>query len=235
MPSTKTMVILAGSDKEGGYCVAGKVVRGLESGQWIRPVSSSSSGELDLQHIRMDNLEIPKVLDVVRVPIQRRAADLHQTENFLVQEGKHWQFVSSLPVSEVVELCDPADSLWTIGHSSDRGENDIVPEGMLGGNGIQSSLLFIRPTRLVLRRDREWKRAGGKSFRKWTVRASFLFRRTPYCLVVTDPDVKEICRIKDIEEFAIRRRNIFLCVSLAMPTGGYAYKLVASIVNFPRP
>jgi hypothetical protein len=72
MSYVKRIVCLANSYKApGGRCIAGKE---LDSGAWIRPISSRATCELQFPEYRYENWTGPKLLDIVDVPLLRPEA-----------------------------------------------------------------------------------------------------------------------------------------------------------------
>ncbi|MDO9584859.1 MAG: HRDC domain-containing protein, partial [Syntrophales bacterium] len=140
----KTFVCLATSRKYGGYCVAGKEWSGEDSGPWIRPVGEEASGELSLDDIRMNNGNIPQLLDIIHLPVIGSAPHAYQKENIRTVKNHGWNWRGKLPATTLAKLCDDVALLWMNGHHSANGLNDRIPEEM-AHKDIDASLYLIRP------------------------------------------------------------------------------------------
>jgi hypothetical protein len=87
----KTIVCLANSYKTRGRCIAGREVLAKNKyGGWIRPVSARVKAEVSLSECRYQNNGIPKVLDIIDVPLSIPAPDNHQTENHILDPKSWW-------------------------------------------------------------------------------------------------------------------------------------------------
>ena len=66
------------------------------------------------------------------------------------------------------------------------------------------------------------------------MRTDFTLNTIRYRLGVTDPVVKSTYDQGEYGIQPISRRNVYLCISLGEPYRGFAYKLVAAIINLPQ-
>lgn len=205
MPYIKRLVCLANSRKQQGHCIAGKEITANGFGNWVRPVSLDDDGKLWDAHIRYENGQVPRLLDVVRITFIRRHLHGYQTENHLINENVQWQRIGRIGLAKLPTLCDPVDTLWINGFHSYNGLNDRIPLDL--AVELQSSLLLIKPNRISIRVAQEL------NSRK--VRAIFAFGETAYQLAVTDPVAERMYRARDDGEYAITRRNIYFCISLS--------------------
>ncbi len=121
----------------------------------------------------------------------------------------------------------PAGPLWEIGHSSRHGHNDQVRESALVV--FTRSLYLIRPEALTIVVAQE-QDIYGRSRRR--VRAVFTLNDLPYRLAVTDPPVERAYLARPDGQWTVT--EALLCVSLAEPFHGYAYKLAASVITRDR-
>jgi hypothetical protein len=96
-------------------------------------------------------------------------------------------------------------------------------------NGLNGSLVLIKPENLMLIVGQESEYTGGS---RWRVRASFRFNRIHYNFVVTDPWIESEYRSKADGAYEIGESR--LCISLAEIIGGSATKLVASVLTPDR-
>lgn len=226
MSYTKDIVCLANSRKYGDHCVAGKEMKEGKFGEWIRPVSSLENGELPDEAILFGKGKTPGPLDVLRIPIKRHKPHKHQTENYLIEPNGNWDRVAALDPSCLDELCDKVETLWLNGESSSWGVNDRVPTEKT--KRIKSSLLLIKPSKLVFCHRYEYG-AGG-----WKTRANFVFRRVEYSLAITDPEVEEQYRGVNTGEYPAKGKSNYLTVSLGEEYNGFSYKLVAAVIFGPK-
>lgn len=223
MPYTKRIVCLANSRKLGGYCFAGKEILKNGFGGWVRPVSHSNNGGLAPNQIAFSNGILPCLLDIVAVPFVQSAAIHHQKENQLIDMTRPWTWDGSIQQGVLPQLVDNVSRLWVNGFSSSNGFNDRVAEPT--ARYLNSSLLLIRPDHLEL--TKEFGINGQK------VRAQFRFARESYRLVVTDPIVEMALHDQGPGAFSpISGDKLFLCISLGEFFNGFAYKLVAGMINF---
>ena len=218
------IVCLANSRRQGGRCIAGKLVRRNGIGPCIRPVSSVGDGALSRTDILCDGSVEPYHLSLIDIPFLRASPNQHQTENFLIDRRRRWLLAGEFPAERLPELCDHPPILWENGHSSSGGVNDQVPEqsvsAITGG-----SLFLVNPSRLTLTRE--------MGFRRMQVRAEFVYQQDKYGLAVTDPRVETALRQVGAGSWKLDPNAHYLCISLGLPfDDGYAYKLVAGIIGF---
>ena len=170
-PGTTSIVCLANSRKYSGCCIAGKEIKDGRVGGWIRPVSSEATGELSLADITLPNGGVPKLLDIIRLPLRESCHHAYQTENYLVNR-RSWLCNGVLPPAELSKFCDEVDLLWINGYHSRTGQNDRMPLDMVFGS-LGSSLLFICPEELCISVEDDLKGLP-------RVRGAFTFRGIRY-------------------------------------------------------
>jgi hypothetical protein len=209
---SKTLVVLANSCKHNGRCVAGKALGAHGVGDWIRPTSAHATGALYPGDQRVIGGALT-VLDVVEVPLARPAPVGFQSENHRIAPGRPWIKRGRLAGAALRRAVD-AGPLWRDGESSLNGLNDRVPAARLAE--VASSLRLIGPLRLDLQ------------VRGERVRARFVHGDTPYNLSVTDPWVKRAYAQRPEGWYGFGQA--FLCLSLAPPWHGFAYKLAAAVI-----
>jgi ATP-dependent DNA helicase RecQ len=219
---TKEVVCLANSRKFSGRCIAGKEIKGGRVGQWIRPVGRNETGELSVKEIRYRDGNVPRLLDVMTVPLARRHPQSYQTENYLVDEDT-WLRKRSFPVANLPGLCDPVDSLWLNGYSSNNGLNDRIPEAITREQ-IRTSLLLIRPEKAMIAVEE------GPNLLK-RLRARFYFAGEEYRLPITDPGVEDRYLGEPMGQYPLATGDLYFTISIGEPYEGYCYKLVAGIVG----
>lgn len=167
----------------------------------------------------------PRVLDVVTIGLIEAQPDGYQSENWLLDEQISWEKVDRadwdilLALDELLSAKETPGPLWVNGYRSSHGLNDEVPEEQL--SKFTFSLKLIRVSNLALQAHYEWgKRA---------LRAHFEYSGASYALKVTDPVYEESYRAKPTGTYELG--EAFLTVSLAEPFKGYAYKVVAAIIQ----
>jgi hypothetical protein len=226
MKYTKTIICLANSRKWSGRCIAGKEKTKRGVGEWIRPVSKRSKGEIFKCEQMCQNREDANLLDIIEVPMLKPQPNKYQTENHLIDDRNSWRKIGQLDKSQLHLLTDKIEGdLWINGHSSYNGLNDRIPEEK--ANMLCNSLYFIQLVELLILVCTE-----GIEFRneKRKVRAKFHFHNIQYKLVVTDPLIEETFLKKSDGEYPLCGQDIYACISIGEPYKNYCYKLIASII-----
>lgn len=206
------VVCLANSYKEKGYCFAGK---DLDTGRWVRPVSTGNGGPLFFRSVR-----VPKLLDIVNIPEGDQAATVMQPENIIVRE-ENWKCSGKFPASQLCTIADDPADIWMRGYLQDR-----VSRRSFNEIPSDSSLMFVRVNELLISSYDETY--NGYTRRK--VRAAFDYWGIGYNLCVTDPDILgHYSRVKE-GKYSFKNRGFYLTLSLGLEFRGYCYKLAASIM-----
>nr|WP_148313364.1 hypothetical protein [Sorangium cellulosum] len=178
----------------------------------------------DVERMRSDGVE-PNVLDVLDISFIRPNPHGWQQENHIIDGSVRWAYKGKGDWSHAIGCVDgPVGPLWWNGDSSYNGLNDRVPA--LRASLSTRSLYLLRTSDLVLHRGLE----GPPDRQKIAVRAHFTFGGEEYRIKVTDPVVAD--ELDTDGEFPFS--DAVLCVSLAEPFGGYAYKLVAAVITASR-
>ena len=124
----KEIICLANSRKYKGKCVAGKDAK---SHLWVRPVSRTGKGELKPHQIRFDDGNLPEILDIMRVPVEKSVPKSYQPENWQISSEK-WVKIGTYPVNKLDDLCDDVPVLWVNGKpSKDRISHKYIEENAL--------------------------------------------------------------------------------------------------------
>jgi hypothetical protein len=225
--TVKTILCLANSRKLSGRCIAGREIMpdaddGLQYGSWIRPISARVTAEISEEERRYENGSDPHVLDITEVPMLVADPHLHQTENWVIDDKRHWHKKGEASWEGVCALLEKPDSLWTVGDSTQYGMNDRV--SLEKATEMTRSLMLIKPEYLQVH-------VGVSGPFKRRVKASFLYNGTQYSLVVTDPVVERAFLAKANGAYALE--EVLLCVSLTENWEGWCYKIVASIIGRP--
>ena len=216
------IICLANSRKTSGRCIAGKII---QSNQWIRPVSSRNTEEISEQERRYKNGQMPKLLDIIRIPVKEPRPNLFQTENYLIDNSYCWEKLGSFD-GRLDALLDYPPDLWGTGCSSYQRLNDRFPVQQC--NNYSQSLFLIKPESLII-----IVRTEGEEFDnpRRKVRASFRYNQQEYLWPVTDPDVEKQYLSGNNGKFPLEATQYYLCVSVGLPYEGYCYKFVASIIR----
>jgi hypothetical protein len=201
------IVCLANSRKNGGRCVAGKI---LGSNSWLRPVGASPTQELTHRELRYADGSEPKLLDLVEVGLLRHQPEAHQPENWLVDETWVWRKLGEVEPPELEKLIDSPQVLWAAAIQDDANNR------LHASADIDQSLYLIRVDGVVL----------SKSWRYRSIDGMFRYGRTDYRLRVTDPTTEDAFFRGAID----RLGPSLLTVSLGEPWNGYCYKFIAGVI-----
>lgn len=220
MNYAKSIICLANSRKMSGKCIAGLEFEGRQVGGWIRPVSSSSDGEITVFDRPMENGAEPELLDILRIPMIEPRPNGFQTENHLIDNGFYWVREGVFAKEYLLHYCEAPNPLWVNEFHSSNGINDRIPE--VRANLLPNSLVLIEPQQLTIAVIRGYRG-------RLQVRAEFSVVGETYCLGVTDPAIEDLYRPYGEGRYTYRQRAV-ACISIGEPYKGYCYKLVASII-----
>ncbi len=222
----KRIVCLANSVKLGGSCIAGKEVLANGYGKWIRPVSERESAEVWDSESRYANHTVPKLLDIIGVPLKNPAPRNHQTENHVIGNTRPWKKCGQLPWNALAQLLDRPTTLWINSDSTHAGIFDCISQEEAAAQHY--SLALIRPEWFTVKIGSEiW---DGKT--KRTYKSRFRYNGVFYTLPLTDRVA--IDAYQSAEEGEYRSSGVDLCVSLTEPFTRYknrCHKLVAAIFS----
>ena len=218
--STKRIVCLANSRKLGGCCIAGKeLLPGGKPGPWFRPVSNREHEEVSLREIRCLDGAIPQVLEVLDVPVLQAKPKDYQQENWLLDPERRWSRVDTIDRNILSAWVDSVDALWHNGDSSSSGVNNRVPED--AANALRTSLCLIPVDNF----DLHVSTYGGKK----RIQGHFIYKSDEYNIAITDHEYEYVFGQKPIGIYPLGK--CLLTVSLGEPFEGYAYKLIAAIIQ----
>lgn len=231
---TKTLCILANSIKFSGRCIAGMEVEATDDGKWrlnrnwIRPLSHSEGGEVNLHESRLDTNQQPAILDIVEIPLDEPAQVDGQPEDWLIARESNWIYRGRFAPSVLGHLLEEPENLWLeFPHQADRVSPDFLRMHRL------PSLYLIQASDLGLAIT-EFVDDSGQTKKKR--RARFRYKGVSYDLALTDPKMQ--CRyfpnfpqtnsgpITDGPD-----ADSILCVSLTPEFRGHHYKLVAGVIE----
>ena len=219
-----SVICLANSYKNGGRCFAGRLVRGsreIEIGPWVRPVGNRQGGELLIEETEYPNGRSPQLLDIVAMYLQQHEPRDHQKEDWSFDSTRRWSREGQFPRTHrsLDRLLAEPEPLWSNRSSSIGGIADRVPCDEL--EQIHDSLRFIRLDLLQLK--------IAYVDEKWRCRAHFMYLGHEYNLVMTDPNYGK-GRL-GAEPRTVTLKDCYVTVSLTEIWRGFAYKLVAGIVE----
>ena len=216
----KRIVCLAYSEMPGGRCVAGRELQGnSRPGGWIRPVSGHDGEGVSLSQTQYRDGVLPRLLDIMDVPVLRPEPSHHQAENWLIDPNRRWNRVDVLAPSFLPEWSESTFTLWTNGDSSTAGRNDRVI--LTVAKSLQGSLYFIQAD-LELR--------VFEHFNKRRVQGRFWHNDANYWLSVTDPDYKQAYLKRPNGTYHIG--ECYITVSLTgVYIDGKCYKVIAAIIK----
>jgi hypothetical protein len=204
------LLCLANSTKHNGRCVAG--IR-LDTGEWVRPVSSAEDGTLSPAMCTLDIGREAQPLDIIDMDLIGARPEPHQPENWVIA-SRPWQLAEQWSVGQAVETLDPAteNGPALLGGTSSR-----IPVTDIEANPVTTSLAVVRVTapHFVVN-------TYGK------VRARFSLRGQHYDLSVSDrePWVDDVRR----QHVLLPSSDWYLTISLTEPFSltGACHKLVAA-------
>ena len=221
----KRIVCLAYSRMPNGRCVAGRELRADgRLGAWIRPVAGGQDEGVTEEVSSYADGSLPRLLDVMDVPVVAHRPEGHQRENWLLDASRRWAKVSRFDVGDLPKWPDAVDSLWPNGASTSNGLNDKVPAQATGS--LNTSLHLIEADLEV----RVFNPGAARGDFRRRVQGRFRYNRTDYRMWVTDPDQEQKYFAGPNGCFRLGRR--FLTVSLSLAAYyGFHYKLIAAIIE----
>ena len=223
--TSKRIVCLANSRKLSGRCIAGKeILDNGRLGEWIRPVSDRPSEEVSEYERQYEDGSDPSVLDVIEIPLLEAKPKNYQKENWLLDPDYYWEKKGRIGWDDLAVLAELPEALWLDGYSSYNGRNDRVPEST--SQSLDGSLYLIGVSRLELYVSQPGLAFGN---RKRSVQGRFEYDGADYWLRVTDPGYEREYLRRPDGFYSLG--ECFLTISLGDLYGGYAYKLIAAIVE----
>ena len=229
--AVKRIVCLANSRKQKERCIAGKeLLSDGRPGGWVRPVSDRGDEAVSSFERQYRDHSEPRVLDVIDVPVLEERPNSYQSENWLLDpHPSHppvfWNKVRRITLDDLKPFTDPTGSLWTNGHSSDKGRNDRIP--LYLAHALDSSLRLIQVDRLELSTTKAASKLKAQGRILYKVQGRFRYDGVEYRLSVTDPIYEQAYGKRPNCSYALDA--CFLTISLGGAHKGYAYKLIAAI------
>ena len=163
----------------------------------------------------------PTLLDVVEIRVDHPKPESYQRENWLLTSDHPLKKKDQIEWTELAQLTDSPRELWVNGfNSSDRNNNRIPIEQ---ANALSSSLLLIKVDRVRIATDRG---IHGKEKKYGSFQHGVLGHN--YTMEITDPAFEEKYESRT-EKFSLGES--YLTVSLGGEFKGYAYKLIAGVMQ----
>jgi hypothetical protein len=223
MPGTVDILCLANSEKHGQRCLAG--IR-LDTGGWIRPVSTNEGGALYEDQYTTECGKIPRPLDSIRIHFEEYSPRFHQPENWRISDDESWELLDS-------EINEPQQLALNTALQRDgkifSSEGSSLRKSELKDSLSTNSLTLLRPQDPQFYTDMN----EGSSNQP---RTAFDFDGHRYDLPITDPkwrqqvqgeDPDDLPSIDDLDD----DQDILFTISLGEPFEGRCYKLVAAIFS----
>lgn len=167
----RDIVILAASEKNGDYCVAGIDV---DTGEWLRPYShnKATKGAVPLEHITYADGSHVKLFDVVRIDFADNCHNAMQPENFFYNETERWLKIDKLTLDEIISRRGTDDRV-KIFFNDDRS----VIEHNLDAIHKRESLLLVKASNLEIVIEQPPEVSNNKNKR---YRLNFSYNGTDY-------------------------------------------------------
>jgi hypothetical protein len=217
----QTIVCFANSRKNGARCIAGKAMSTAGKDTWIRPVDRDATRGLPTGLLAYQDGAQPALLDLVRIPLDGRINNCHQSENHLYSKDYFWVKTGRLQWADIGDWLDTPQKLWALGHQSQGMLNNRVPEALATG----SSLLLISVPSLQL--SLVDSPTYHDPYRRVVV-GEFIYHGITYRLNVTDPQIESLCYANGGRNTAIAQP--VLCLSLGICFKQHHYKLIAGVI-----
>ena len=245
--STKRIIVLANSIKNGARCVAGvqwpvprvdlsvdAVDPDLTRNQWIRPITAAGDGELPPECMQLEHGGPILIGDVIDVPLLQQANDPVHPEDWLVDAARLWRRVGTMNSLTVLDLEEHPEDLWLLS----KLHSDRAPAAFFLNKQKHQSIFLIRPVDFHVELSVVLNQFKKKNQKKY--RAKFEYRGMSYDLGLTDPMfTKKYCQVfpavgeKPLVVRPPSCSRALITVSLTPKFNDYHYKVVAAVVELP--
>lgn len=217
------ILCLANSEKHGERCIAG--VR-LDTGGWIRPVSTRGGGALFEDHYTTECGKITQPLDTVRVYFDQYSPRYHQPENWVISKDQSWELIDTeLKKPQLLALNTALQREGKI-FSTERNSS---PKVELKESLSTCSLTVIQPQNPTFYIDT----SGDENNQP---RTKFEFDGHHYDFPITDPRWRQRVNrdnpgeLPSVDALDTNKKVLFT-VSLGEAYEGNCYKIVAAIFS----
>jgi hypothetical protein len=222
MPNA-AILCLANSKKLSGRCVAGLRIDG---GGWLRPVSKLPNGVLNVGHYFLDKGKDATLLDVIQVGLKRPKPDMHQPENWLMDDTV-WKLLGTPKLDDCAAILRKA---IVPGSELFRGYTDRVEYADFQKTRADASLALVAPARIDMFVR---KKTDGKH----QVRGRFTLgggaKTCNYDLSITEPYWEKAVTETGPRSLTQADSKFIVTVSLGEPYNGMCYKLIAAVIPLP--
>ena len=211
------LLCLANSCKNEHRCLAG--VR-LDTGGWIRPVSTRDGGALTKERYVTKSGHTPTALDTVSVEIERPYPKYNQPENWIITD-KQWKLIDTeLNNQQLLSLNTALQRDGSIIFD----ESDKIAKNELKNGQTVQSLTVVEPQDPTFSIKKE----------KDQPRVTFHFDGTEYNMPITDPQWRNAVENGSVDQLPTADqvdddKELLFTISLGEEYEGFCYKLVASI------
>ncbi len=221
------LVVLASSKKLAARCVAGI---SLQTGQWVRPVSSVNGGALSIADCGVQG-RYPRPLEIVTFETLRACPRPHQPENVLIPR-RPWTLESRIdrPGAERLLQSHLERGPTLLGFTG-----RAIDEQACVDAPLRSSLAIVESQGLSLENERvTW----GDGSRQWV---HFELAGASHSLPLTDFVIGPRLKRKPFGRYALSEldlppiRRWIVTVSLGEAYNGVHYKLAAAVFGIGRP
>jgi hypothetical protein len=242
--ATKTMVVLAISKKPGGRCLAGKELYwgngAWEVGSWIRPVWTETSGALPEAEMAFAMGRLPRLLEIIEIPLARPVPMRIQPENWLIEmpvQPVSWKSRGMWNWNEIQRLVDRPDGLW-----NDHTDPRRVKSGYAATMRRPASLYLIKPQRILSLKAWSTTNRFDPTGVKRRRQAVLVYGGAVHELAIDDTDFENryypVFPELNAPPVCPKLRNpqeTLICVSLALEhLDHFHYKIAAAFLEPPR-
>ena len=220
---TKRIVCLAKSNRDGGFCVAGKELAHGRVGPWIRPIGAFDNEAVDPATCQLiDGTELA-LLGIVEMRLRHRVPSEHHSEDWLFDDAVTWRRVGKINPKHTASFVDAQySSLWGVGCSTSTGRNDCVSEDDIPD--MTDSLRLVRVDELTVVADDHPSESGSRR----RVQGRFNYGGNYYAMWIKDAKCESFYENSPPVETTFKNR--YLSVSLTKDYEGRCYKLIAGII-----
>ncbi|MEI6350911.1 MAG: hypothetical protein WCP06_07375 [Verrucomicrobiota bacterium] len=238
MSKKELLLVLANSQKNGGRCVAGKLLTPngngtYDVGRWVRLIHPDRrEGEIPAEMTLIDDQWLAP-FDVIEIGLDKAMRDSHHPEDWLIDPGTTWRRTFYISKGDLPQLCDDPVDLW----GKDSAICRRVPVGYVSQMTVPATLRLVAATSPCAVRGFIEDRMDGRGPR---VRVRL---QIPHEGVIHEFDVKDLAFLAryGIEEI-VRKYGRFelllavpskvgFCLSLTPPFNDYQYKIAAAIIE----
>lgn len=223
MSGKVNILCLANSKKHGQRCLAG--VR-LDTGGWIRPVSSKNGGSLFEDQYTTKCGKTTQPLDSVRIQFKQYSPKYHQPENWLISKEESWRLLDS-------ELDKP--QLFALNTALQRKGKIFSTERNFRSRIELKNSLSTRSLTLIRPQNAQFY-INTRDDRKNQPRTEFDFDGYHYDFPITDPrwrqrvesdNSEKLPSVDDLDD----SEDVLFTISLGEEYEGCCYKIVAAIFS----